>query len=86
MNWSDQCTRLMAADQYLIVLARSCIGSFRGGLGIESQAIQSIEAACGVHGLSAQIGAVRGSCSANAGEMSAEKHIFRCAVTRATKD
>ena len=76
----------MAADQYLIVLARFCIGSFRGGLGIESQAIQSIKAACGVHGLSAQIGAVRGSCSANAGEMSDKKHIFRCAVTRATKD
>ena len=56
----------MAADQYLIVLARSCIGSFRGGLGIESQAIQSIKAARGVYGLSAQIGAVRGSCSANA--------------------
>ena len=56
----------MATDQYLIVLARFCIGSFRGGLGIESQAIQSIKAARGVHGLSAQIGAVRGSCSANA--------------------
>ena len=53
----------MATDQYLIALTRSCIGSFRGGLGIESQAIQSIKAACGVHGLSAQIGAVRGSCS-----------------------
>ena len=76
----------MAADQYLIVLARFCIGSFRGGLGLESQAIQSIKPARGVHGLSAQIGAVRGSCSANAGEMSVENYIAVGAVTRATKD
>ena len=29
LNWLAQCTWLMAADQYLIVLAISCIGSFR---------------------------------------------------------
>ena len=49
----------MAMDRYLISLASSCIGSFRGEPGIESQAMQAMQSAGGVHGLSAQIGALR---------------------------
>ena len=59
LNWLAQCTWLMAADQYLIVLARSCIGSFRGEAHSESQASlpSGLPVAC--HGLSAQIGELR---------------------------
>ena len=46
LNWLAQCTWLMAADQYLIVLAISCIGSFRGEAHIESQA----SSPCGLPG------------------------------------
>ena len=58
-NWLVQCTWLMATDRYLISLASSCIGSFRGEPGIASQAMQSMQSAGGVHGLSAQIGDLR---------------------------
>ena len=46
LNWLARCTWLMATDQYLIVLARSCIGSFRGEAHIESQA----SSPCGLPG------------------------------------
>ena len=59
LNWLAQCTWLMAADQYLIVLPRFCIGSLQGKASIESQSIQSIMPIAGVHGLSAQDGALR---------------------------
>ena len=59
LNWLAQCTWLMAADQYLIDLPRSCIGSLQGKASIESQSIQSIMPIAGVHGLSAQDGALR---------------------------
>ena len=49
----------MATGQYLILLPRSCIGSLQGKASIESQYIQSIMPAAGVHGLSAQDGALR---------------------------
>ena len=49
----------MATDRYLISLASSCIGSFQGNADIESQSIHPIVPAAGVHGLSAQNGAVR---------------------------
>ena len=49
----------MTTDQYLIVLPRSCIGSLQGKDSIESQSIQSITPIAGVHGLSAQDGALR---------------------------
>ena len=49
----------MATDQYLIVLPRSCIGSLQGKASIESQSIQPIMPAAGLHGLSAQDGALR---------------------------
>ena len=39
----------MATDRYLISLASSCIGSFRGEPGIELQASQSMQSAGGVH-------------------------------------
>ena len=48
LNWLAQCTWLMAADQYLIVLAISCIGSFRGEAHIESQASSPCGLPCGV--------------------------------------
>mgnify|MGYP006903444768 FL=1 len=48
LNWLAQCTWLMATDQYLIVLARSCIGSFRGEAHIESQASSPCGLPCGV--------------------------------------
>ena len=48
LNWLAQCTWLMAADQYLIVLAISCIGSFRGEARIESQASSPCGLPCGV--------------------------------------
>ena len=38
----------MASDQYLIVLAISCIGSFRGEAHIESQATPAVQCPCGV--------------------------------------
>ena len=46
LNWLAQWTWLMAADQYLIALAISCIGSFRGEAHIESQA----SSPCGLPG------------------------------------
>ena len=49
----------MASDQYLIVLARSCIGSFRGEAHSESQASLPSGLPLACHGLSAQIGALR---------------------------
>ena len=48
LNWLAQCTWLMAADQYLIVPAISCIGSFRGEAHIESQASSPCGLPCGV--------------------------------------
>ena len=48
LNWLAQCTWLMAADQYLIVLAISCIGSFRGEAHIESQASSPCGLPCGM--------------------------------------
>ena len=48
LNWLAQCTWLMAADQYLIVVAISCIGSFRGEAHIESQASSPCGLPCGV--------------------------------------
>ena len=59
LDWRAQCTWLMATDQYLIVLARSCIGSFQGEAYKQSQAIIPFGLPGGVHGLSAQIGALR---------------------------
>ena len=49
----------MATGQYLILLPRSCIGSLQGKASIESQSIQPIMPAAGLHGLSAQDGALR---------------------------
>ena len=60
----------MASDRYLISLASSCIGSFRGEPGIELQASQSIQSAGGVHGLSTLIGALRQLLCSNAAELS----------------
>ena len=67
----------MATDRYLISLASSCIGSFRGEPVIESQASQSIQSAGGVHGLSTLIGALRQLLCSNGLELSDAKHIFR---------
>ena len=66
LNWLALCTWLMATDRYLISLASSCIGSFRGEPGIELQASQSMQSAGGVHGLSTQIGALRPVLTATA--------------------
>ena len=70
----------MATDRYLISLASSCIGSFRGEPGIESQASQSIQSAGGVHGLSAQIGALRQLLCSNGLELSDENYIVVDAI------
>ena len=70
----------MATDRYLISLASSCIGSFRSEPGIELQSSQSMQSAGGVHGLSAQIGALRQLLCSNGLELSDAKHIFRCAI------
>ena len=70
----------MATDRYLIVLARSCIGSCQGEAYIESQASQSIQSAGGVHGLSAQIGALRQLLCSNGLELSDAKHNSVCAI------
>ena len=82
LNWLAQCTWLMAADQYLIVLAISCIGSFRGEAHIESQASSPCGLPCGVpcHGLSTLIGAVRPLLCSDGLELSDANYIFRCAM------
>ena len=71
----------MVTDRYLISLASSCIGSFRGEPGIELQASQSMQSAGGVHGMSAQVGALRQLLCSNGLELSHEKYILRCAIT-----
>ena len=71
----------MATDQYLILLPRSCIASFQDKASIESQSIQPIMPAAGVHGLSAQDGALRPLLCLS--EMEFDLRIFNlvCAVT-----
>ena len=49
----------MATDQCYIALPKSCIGIFHCKARIESQLMQSIMPVGGVHGLSAQDGALR---------------------------
>ena len=70
----------MATDRYLISLASSCIGSFRGEPGIELQASQSMQSAGGVHGLSAQIGALRPLLCSFASEFDLRNFTAVCAV------
>ena len=49
----------MATDQCYIALPKSCIGSFHCKARIESQLMQSVMPVGGMHGLSAQDGALR---------------------------
>ena len=67
-------------DRYLISLASSCIGSFRSEPGIELQASQSMQSAGGVHGLSAQIGALRQLLCSNGLELSQENYMVADAI------
>ena len=70
----------MASDRYLISLASSCIGSFRGEPGIELQASQSIQSAGGVHGLSTLIGALRQLLCSNGLELSDANYMAADAI------
>ena len=48
---------------------------------LPKRARQSMQSAGGVHGLSAQIGALRQLLCSNGLELSHEKYILRCAIT-----
>ena len=71
----------MATDQYLIAPSELALAALPGNARIEAQPIQSIMPAVGVHGLSAQFGALRPLLCTNAWELSVANYILRCAVT-----
>ena len=57
------------------------LAALPGNARIEAQPIQLIMPAVGVHGLSAQFGALRPLLCTNAWELSVANYILRCAVT-----
>ena len=57
------------------------LAALPGNARIEAQPIQLIMPPVGVHGLSAQFGALRPLLCTNAWELSVANYIFRCAVT-----
>ena len=72
----------MATDQYLIAPSDLALAALPGNARIEAQPIKSImPRAVGVHGLSAQFGALRPLLCTNAWELSVSNYIVADAVT-----